>query len=371
MTQSPLTAALVFVGFGIVVTGAYAWLIAAAKVALSWGLLSAPLAIRVETLLQSLGLSPRLPLVPWTPRQPVTWGLIDLIGIVGVQFFAAVLLHAFNLIPDGKLEELSLSQKETVIACNVGLSLLVAIVSVLLVMIRTRATAHDLGWSWRDIPGDIRLGLIGFVMLAPPVYALQGLLVSLWKESRHPIVEMFKDAPNTRFFGMLLLSAAVVAPLFEELLFRVLLQGFLEKVCTFRGRINELLLGTRTPHHDPPTNNSDDGPLDRLTTDTNPYASPHVTDPPSEQALAEPVDHQPELQGSAAWLPIGLSSAIFALLHYSHGPDWIPLLLLAGGMGYLYQRTHRILPSLIVHSLLNSLSMWGLWVAVKEGAITP
>ena len=62
-----------------------------------------------------------------------------------------------------------------------------------------------------------------------------------------------------------------------------------------------------------------------------------------------------------------ISSVVFALLHYSHGPDWIPLLVLAAGMGYLYQRTHRLLPSLIVHMLLNGLSMWGLWVQVYEG----
>ena len=64
---------------------------------------------------------------------------------------------------------------------------------------------------------------------------------------------------------------------------------------------------------------------------------------------------------------IAYVAAIFALLHYSHGPDWVPLFFLAMGMGYLYQRTHRLLPSLVVHGLLNSLSMCGLWVQVKEG----
>jgi hypothetical protein len=73
---------------------------------------------------------------------------------------------------------------------------------------------------------------------------------------------------------------------------------------------------------------------------------------------------QPEFQGISAWLPIGLSAIIFALLHFSHGPDWVALTLLACGMGYLYQRTHRLVPSLVVHALLNSLSMWGLWLQV-------
>jgi membrane protease YdiL (CAAX protease family) len=353
--HSPLTAALIFVGFAILVTGAYAWLVAGAKVALSWALIPESLTGPTETLLQSLGCSPRLPLIPWTPRQPVPWGLIDLIGIVGLQLIAGALLHEFKLIPDGKLEDLTLPQKQSVITWNVGLSLLVAVVSVLLVTIRTRATARDLGWSWRDIAGDIRLGLLGFVMLAPPVYALQGLLVSLWKESKHPIVEMFKAEPDARFFDLLLISAALVAPLFEELMFRVLLQGFLEKAFSVRGALQELLLGA--------VNREDGLPAESHLDDERMI----LEELNLESKIQNPKLEQPELRGPAAWLPIAISSTIFALLHYSHGPDWISLLFLAAGMGYLYQRTHGILPSLVVHSLLNTLSMWGLWVAVKEG----
>ena len=89
--------------------------------------------------------------------------------------------------------------------------------------------------------------------------------------------------------------------------------------------------------------------------------------PPIPATLAD----QSELRGLLAWFPIVVSSAIFALLHLPNGPDWIPLFFLAAGMGYLYQRTHRLLPSLTVHALLNSLSMWGLWVATKSEALKP
>jgi hypothetical protein len=100
-------------------------------------------------------------------------------------------------------------------------------------------------------------------------------------------------------------------------------------------------------------------------TDMNPYASPSELKIEDGSLGAEsPADLQPELFGWSACAPIGITSAIFALLHLSHGPDWIPLFFLAAGMGYLYQRTHRLLPSLTVHALLNGLSMWGLWVQV-------
>ena len=71
-----------------------------------------------------------------------------------------------------------------------------------------------------------------------------------------------------------------------------------------------------------------------------------------------------------AWLgdvtPIAISSAIFAALHYTHGPDWIPLFGLALGLGYLYRRTHRITPGLVVHLLLNLVSMLALCVEIYQ-----
>ena len=57
------------------------------------------------------------------------------------------------------------------------------------------------------------------------------------------------------------------------------------------------------------------------------------------------------------WQPVILSSVTFALLHAGHGPDPIPLFFLAVVLGYLYAKTHRLLPSIVVHMALNGLSM--------------
>jgi membrane protease YdiL (CAAX protease family) len=56
-------------------------------------------------------------------------------------------------------------------------------------------------------------------------------------------------------------------------------------------------------------------------------------------------------------VPMLVSSTIFALAHYGHGPDPIPLFLLAMILGYLYQRTHRIWPSMVLHFTVNFVSM--------------
>jgi membrane protease YdiL (CAAX protease family) len=86
-----------------------------------------------------------------------------------------------------------------------------------------------------------------------------------------------------------------------------------------------------------------------------------VAQPPSNgielQSLASPSPH---------W-PVVVSAAVFALMHYSHGPDPIPLFLLAVGLGYLYRQTHRLLPSVTVHFLLNGMSMALLWMELTYG----
>ncbi len=62
-----------------------------------------------------------------------------------------------------------------------------------------------------------------------------------------------------------------------------------------------------------------------------------------------------------------MSSALFALCHYGQGLAPISLFFLALVLGYLYQRTHRLWPSLVVHMLLNGGSIVILWLTVGSG----
>jgi membrane protease YdiL (CAAX protease family) len=55
---------------------------------------------------------------------------------------------------------------------------------------------------------------------------------------------------------------------------------------------------------------------------------------------------------------------LFSLAHYGHGAAPVSLLVLGIGLGILYQRTHRILPGMVVHFLLNLCSMTILFVEV-------
>lgn len=322
---------------------------------------------------------PSAPLVPWSPRRSVPWAFTDFLLLVGLWILASVVaryvLKNWVMIPAGvEMQNLPPHARPAVLIGNTAVSLAILGLGLPLIGLRTGARPRDFGFSLQHALSDLRLGLTGFILLAPPVYALQGVLVKFWKPSHHPLIELFKGAPDPLFFGLLFLSAAVVAPLFEELLFRILWQGFLEKWFTFAYTLHELFLGSESQtgstiaQESPLSIGFAETPGTTPATDSNPFASPAATDSSPAILDATIADQQPELRGLQACLPIGISSAVFALLHYSHGPDWIPLLLLAAGMGYLYQRTHRLLPSFVVHCLLNSYSLWGLWIQVHAGA---
>ncbi|MCO6457963.1 MAG: CPBP family intramembrane metalloprotease, partial [Pirellulaceae bacterium] len=241
---------------------------------------------------------------------------------------------------------LSLEAQGALVFAGAVASLLTMFLSALVLRVWSGASWGDLGLSAAKVGQDLRLGLAAFVMLAPPVYAVQLVLVQ-WFESKHPLIELLKKQPSAGFFLLSGFAAVLVAPVVEEYLFRLLLQGWLERVAgrpaaTDRGPVKEpdptpmvppVPWGLRPDH--------DAGP-------TLPVEGP----PPASQP---------------AWWPILVSSTVFSLLHFSHGPDWVPLFLLALGLGYLYWRTHRLLPAITVHFLLNSLSMLALAAEVYGG----
>jgi hypothetical protein len=105
----------------------------------------------------------------------------------------------------------------------------------------------------------------------------------------------------------------------------------------------------------------------------------------SDQALASreevPVTEQPPLVGGETQLglsvprrgvfglpygmvPILVSAALFAAAHAGYGPEPVPIFLLALIFGYVYQRTHRILPTIVAHALFNLIPMITMWQLV-------
>jgi len=55
-------------------------------------------------------------------------------------------------------------------------SLLTVVAAIVLLRIRVGATAADLGWDFRKLPADAALGVLAFLLIAAPMYALQASL---------------------------------------------------------------------------------------------------------------------------------------------------------------------------------------------------
>jgi membrane protease YdiL (CAAX protease family) len=236
---------------------------------------------------------------------------------------------------------------------NVVVNLLVVVVVIAVLGGAGGATAADLGLTTRRFGYDLRLGLLGFVAATAPVYFIQLVLTQIF-ESRHPILVMLERNQAPGAFIVAALAAVVVAPVVEELLFRVLLQGWLENWWSApRAKRTSDLPAEPLPappvDYDPAT--QDALAAQRLTGDENPFASP------TPLGAVAGTEHLVSESKPLLLVPILISSSIFALLHAGHGPDPIPLFLLALILGYLYQRTHRIWPSMVLHFALNFVSL--------------
>ena len=92
----------------------------------------------------------------------------------------------------------------------------------------TQAEAFSAAAALAALRTDVAIGSVAFFAVAPLVFGIQWLL-SQFFESTHPLLELLKENPAPRFFAVSVFSAVLVAPLVEEFVFRVLLQGWIER----------------------------------------------------------------------------------------------------------------------------------------------
>ncbi|MBS0210010.1 MAG: CPBP family intramembrane metalloprotease [Planctomycetes bacterium] len=182
----------------------------------------------------------------------------------------------------------------------------------------SRASAKDLGFSVSRLVWDVALGAFGFLAMVIPLLLIKAAIkASGVFEGEHPIETLLRQYPDFDLWLWATVAAVIVAPLSEEFFFRVLLQGWLERIWPSQPRtVAGGSAGESGAESSPP--------------------------PPPRWKT---------------WLPVLISSLIFAAVHYNHGPDPIPLFFLALLLGTLYRWTHRIWPSMTVHVLLNGTSM--------------
>lgn len=215
------------------------------------------------------------------------------------------------------------------------------------------ANSKDLGFSLAHWKTDIVAGVLGFCMTGPFVLTLQAVLVNLWKPSSHPLIESLREQLTFETWLAAVAAAVLAAPFAEEFLFRVVLQGWLERVVE---------VGDRSSSPPPSKHEMTEVAAENLAPKgdrdlSNPYVTPSESSSPPEGGMMVDTGESVARTLYGDWLPVIVSSLIFALVHYNHGPDWIALIPFAMLLGFLYRRTHRIWASMVAHLMLNAFSM--------------
>lgn len=318
---------------------------------------------------------------PWTPGH---WSLLDMAVIAACVVvlqvvFAQMAMQFLNIARDG---EISLEA-----AAAGGLASVIGVgVSVLWIMVRYRQGPEHVGF---DLPSPKRLGqgvLMGLAAL-PVVYVLM-MAVSLASETDydHPLITSATQSGTLSSYLMGFFAAAIAAPIAEEFLFRVVLQGWLQAVpfksisANLIGWPVRLGLGQASNKGESTTVSM---PLPEITPfptaetdsacghefDTEPMIvaelSNDVATPSNDLDAREPNPLTPP------WWPAVVTGILFGLAHLSYGMSFIPLSLLGILLGFVYRQTHSIWPCIAIHMMLNTLSMLMLGVLILSQQSAP
>jgi membrane protease YdiL (CAAX protease family) len=312
----------------------------------------------------------------------VPWNALDM-ALIALPVAGIILLPLLIGEPEKKVENpppIRPEQYQVAVLMDSGLKIFFVTVATAYLALRAKATLRDLGFAWREFGQNVLVGLVAFVMIAPPVYAIQAAIVVYgnWKYE-HPVIDMLQNTPDLGLFVVLAFSACIVAPISEEWFFRVVLQGWLQRAFAWLQSWlrNGRALATAVDHPYPAQPADHQGlPWPSTADQLNPYATPLVLSIP-EPTLATPpaVEEAREQRFPRSllvhWVPIMFSSVLFGLAHWGHGPAPITLTILALALGYVYQRTHSIVPVVVMHSLFNGFTMLIMYVNTFERVLLP
>jgi membrane protease YdiL (CAAX protease family) len=303
-------------------------------------------------------------LLPFEPRRPVPWNAVG--AGLAVLMVSLTLVEAIGNYSKPATEKPSDFEPSAVTLLATMLPEVILVGGVLtLIGLYFHTDRRDLGWprDGREFRRDVRIGATTGLAALAPILLTQAVLVLLFRGpntmSEHPLIEMLaKGEPDWALMIAATVAAVVIAPVCEEIMFRLLLQGWLEKW-------EAKSVGLLEPLPQPPLAVDESLPADAAITAD---ATNEIAPPEAVERLIE----SPPTQGFAGLpfglMPIAVSSLLFGLAHFGYGPEPIPLFLLALGLGYVYFRTHRIVPSIVAHAIFNSFAMLQLWWPLLHGA---
>ncbi len=246
-------------------------------------------------------------ILPARPQRRPFWSITDLLVMFGSMRIVGQLLTSW-MISQGWMQSapsgdepnvLTTSDLLAAVAVNsiAGLAGIAAVLAWLRVFVTEPRQRLGLTFCREDA----WLGLRAALLILPPVM-LVSAAVAYYIPYEHPVLKSLAEIATPKVFLATFVGTALVTPLVEESLVRVLFQGSLQGYADRRGDVGKLW--------------------------------------------------RPQ-----AYWPIFVTSFIFAILHTGQGGAPIPLFLLSLGLGILYRQTGCVTASVVVHMVLNGLTL--------------
>lgn len=310
------------------------------------------------------------PLLPPVTRPAVPWGIgsVALVMLAWVAFSLAISILYSSLTggSDAKIvdpaggpakpipRELTLAEVMLLVTLVNGVLLLTIPP---LLRLTSGARLADLGFDPRGLGRQVRVGAAAFLVVSPFVYAFNGLTALIWKPTSHKLEKMVRDERSAGIAQLAIVSAVLLAPAAEELIFRGVLQSwlyqFFRRGAASRRRCDPPLDPPETA--EPPAS----APIDELS-ELASTSSPPVDD------LFGPVWLRLE---RAEILAILLTSMLFGVVHLPQWPAPLAIFVLSLGLGLVYQRTGSLVSSVVMHALFNGLGTLLLFYALQASDV--
>jgi membrane protease YdiL (CAAX protease family) len=209
----------------------------------------------------------------------------------------------------------------------------------------------DVGLTRRRFGVNVLAGVIAALVVVPGVYGIQALVILLFKwlggaDEPHPFTKLGETSLYSTEWVLLILSATVVAAVWEELLFRGIIQPWVSDrphggIIAFAAAL-AITLSSRWDHI------KEAAGLSEQLLQLLPVLI-LVALVPVYWLLAE---------RSRPAGGLFAASVLFAWIHSSVWPSPIPLLWLALALGWLAQRTRSLVGPVVLHALFNGVACW-------------
>jgi membrane protease YdiL (CAAX protease family) len=256
-------------------------------------------------------------------------------------------------------------------------SVVMLVVAPLVLKLTTRSPLRDLGLSFDKWWLQAAVGVIAFLAIEPVLLATQFAMTRIWESNPHPLFQMVREEFSPGVPQLAILLAVFIAPMWEEFLFRGVIQSWM--ISRFQPRppkptpvLDQSLAATTSelqpPAFDttpaPPESGRDFGssvesipqPVPAASDEDfpNPWAAPRV-EPPRKPDATTPIKPR---GGSRRGAHAGIitTSLIFGALHFDQWPAPIAVFLLAVAIGYVYERTGSLIAAFCMHATFNGLS---------------